>query len=239
MARLVDGGSPVAIAVPAHWGPAAVGALRGALAGQAQPGTQWRARRADTGLRRRAHRAAGGTGTARPGVVALVDLGGSGTSITLADAGANLNAIGETVRYADFSGDQIDQALLNHVLAGVADANKVDPAGTAAVGSLARLRDESRKAKERLSAETATVLPVDLPGFRSDVRLTRTELEQLIAEPFAGLLNAIEDLLQRNAIPVADVLRWRPSVAAQPSRWSPSDCPSNCAHPSSPRRSRS
>jgi hypothetical protein len=31
MARLVDGGSPVAIAVPAHWGPGTIGALRGAL----------------------------------------------------------------------------------------------------------------------------------------------------------------------------------------------------------------
>jgi molecular chaperone DnaK (HSP70) len=65
------------------------------------------------------------------GVVALVDLGGSGTSITLADATANFAPIGETVRYAEFSGDGIDQAVLNHVLAGVADANNADPAGTA------------------------------------------------------------------------------------------------------------
>ena len=108
--------------------------------------------------------------------------------------------IGETVRYADFSGDQIDQAVLNHVIAGVADANNADPAGTAAVGSLARLRDESRQAKERLSAETATAVPVDLPGFASDVRLTRTELDNLIAGPLAGLLAAIGESLQRNNI---------------------------------------
>ena len=31
MARTVGGGQPVAIAVPAHWGPAMIGALRGAL----------------------------------------------------------------------------------------------------------------------------------------------------------------------------------------------------------------
>jgi len=31
MARTVGGGAPIAIAVPAHWGPASVGALRGAL----------------------------------------------------------------------------------------------------------------------------------------------------------------------------------------------------------------
>ena len=109
------------------------------------------------------------------------------------------------MRYADFSGDQIDQAVLNHVLAGVADANNADPAGTAAVGSLTRLRDESRQAKERLSAETATAVPVDLPGFQSDVRLTRTELDNLIAAPLAGLLAAIGETLQRNNIAAANL----------------------------------
>ena len=174
---------------------------------QAEPGARRRACRARTGFRRRADRAAGRARTADGGVVALVDLGGSGTSITLADANANLAPIGETVRYADFSGDQIDQAVLNHVIAGIADANNADPAGTAAVGSLTRLRDESRQAKERLSAETATVVPVDLPGFQSDVRLTRTELENLIAGPLAGLLAAIEETLERNNIAPAEPCR--------------------------------
>ena len=73
------------------------------------------------------------------------------------------------------------------------------------VGSLARLRDECRQAKERLSAETATVVPVELPGFNSDVRVTRTELENLISGPLAGLLAAIEETLQRNNIPVANI----------------------------------
>ena len=200
MARTVGGGSPVAIAVPAHWGPAVIGALRGALrdkpnfAPEGVPATLV----PDSAAALTALQAA--PGLPAGGVVALVDLGGSGTSITLADANANYAFIGETVRYTDFSGDQIDQAVLNHVLAGVADATKADPAGTAAVGSLTRLRDDSRQAKERLSAETATVVPVDLPGFRSDVRLTRNELENLIGGPLDGLLAAVEETLERNNI---------------------------------------
>ena len=122
------------------------------------------------------------------GVVVLCDFGGSGTSVTLANADANFDTIGETVRYPDFSGDQIDQALLNHVVAGIADANDSDPASTAAVGSLARLRNDCRLAKEQLSAETAAAVHAELPGFSSDIRVTRTELEQLIAEPLNGLL---------------------------------------------------
>src|ERR1700704_5710280 len=121
MARTVGGGAPIANGVPAALIPDSVAAL---AALQAAPGLP------------------------SSGVVALVDLGGSGTSITLADAGSNFDQIGETVRYPDFSGDQIDQALLNHVVAGIGEANNADPTGTAAVGSLAKLRDECRQAQE-------------------------------------------------------------------------------------------
>jgi hypothetical protein len=200
MTRTVGGGAPVAIAVPAHWGPAVIGALRGALRDKPSlaPNGVPAVLIPDSITALSALQVA--PGLPAGGVIALVDLGGSGTSITLANANANFAPIGETARYTDFSGDQIDQAVLNHVIAGVADANDADPAGTAAVGSLARLRDESRQAKERLSAETATAVPVDLPGFGSDVRLTRTELENLIAHPLAGLLGAIEESLDRNNI---------------------------------------
>ncbi|CAA0108041.1 Chaperone protein DnaK [Mycolicibacterium vanbaalenii] len=205
MARTVDGGSPVAIAVPAHWGPGTVGALRGALRNKPSlaPDGVPAALIPDSTAALAALQAA--PGLPDRGVVLLVDLGGSGSSITLADAAANLDAIGQTVRYPELSGDGMDQALLNHVLAGIADANKADPAGTEAVGALSRLRDECRKAKERLSAETATVVQADLPGFRSDLRVTRPEFEQVIAEPLGGLLNAIDDTLQRNQIQIADV----------------------------------
>lgn len=205
MARLVGGGRPVAIAVPAHWGPGTVGALRGAL--RATPGLAPDGIPAalipDSTAALAALQAA--PGLPDQGVVVLADFGGSGTSITLADAGANLDAIGQTLRYPDFSGDQIDQLLLDHVLTGIAAANNADPAGTAAVGSLSRLRNECRRAKEQLSAETATVLHAQLPGFDSDVRVTRVELEQLIAGPLSGLLAAISETLQRNNIPSSHV----------------------------------
>ena len=133
-------------------------------------------------------------------MVALLDFGGGGTSITLADAGSAFEPIEDTTRYAEFSGDQIDQALLNHVLDGIADAGGIDPAGTAAVGSLTRLREECRNAKERLSAETATELIAELPGYRSGIRVTRAELESLIAQPLDGVLDALENALERNRI---------------------------------------
>ncbi|MGK2865823.1 MAG: Hsp70 family protein, partial [Mycobacterium sp.] len=196
MTHTVGGGNPITIAVPAHWAPSVVAALQTAL--RNKPGLAAAAVVPDSVAALAGLRAAGSLPP--QGVIALCDFGGSGTSVTLADAGAQFAPIGATLRYPDFSGEQIDQALLNHVIAGIADAGAADPAGTAAVGSLGRLRDECRRAKERLSAETATVVPALLPGFSSDVRVTRSELDQLIDQPLAGLLGAIEELLQHNGI---------------------------------------
>ncbi|HNM94712.1 MAG TPA: Hsp70 family protein, partial [Mycobacterium sp.] len=212
MARAIQDGeddgrplSTVVVAVPAHWGAGVVGALRGAL--RAVPAlspngvppmlvsdatTALAALQADPGL-------------PASGVVALCDFGASGTAITLADAGANLAPIGDTVHFPEFSGELIDQALLQHVMAGIRESADIDPAGTAAVGSLTRLREECRLAKERLSSETATVVPADLPGFNSGIRVTRAELEQLMAEPFAGFLDALGDALEHNRIPAVNL----------------------------------
>lgn len=46
------------------------------------------------------------------GVVVVCDFGGTGTSITLADAADDFATLGESVRFRDFSGQRIDQELL-------------------------------------------------------------------------------------------------------------------------------
>lgn len=206
MVYTVSNGTPpsdVAIVVPAHWGPAVLGALRGVL--RTKPNLSPNgvpaplisdAAAAITALQRN-------PGLPAEGVVALLDFGGSGTNITLADAASNFEPVGETVRVTEFSGDQIDQAILTHVLADISKSGGVDPAATTAVGALNRLRDECRQAKERLSADTATVLVAELPGYRSDIRLTRTELESLIEGPFGSVISGLEESLDANGIPAA------------------------------------
>ena len=199
----VTGGQPsseVAIAVPAYWGMATLRSLRTAL--RADPNL------APGGMPARLVSDAVASLTAlqtnpglpSQGVIALLDFGGSGTSITLADAGASFEPIDETARYTDFAGDQIDQALLSHIVDGIAAAGGIDPAATAAVGSLSRLRGECRNAKERLSAQSSTEVIAELPGYRSTIQLTRNELESLIEAPLGGLLVVLENTLERNGI---------------------------------------
>jgi hypothetical protein len=188
--------SDVAVTVPAHWPSSVVDALRTSLPRTTRlvPDTTaaLRALRANPGLPSR-------------GVVAVCDFGGSGTSITLVDATANYARIGDTVRLGDFSGDLIDGAILRKVVAELGDAAQTDPSGTAMVGSLTRLREACKLAKHRLSADTAAAIAVDLPGQRTSIRLTRTELEQLLDEPLDGFLAALDDTLDRNGVQPAHV----------------------------------
>jgi hypothetical protein len=199
MAHAATAGAPVsdvAVTVPAHWRASVVDTLRRTLRGGLPVISD--ATAALTVLR-------ANPGLPTHGVIVLCDFGGSGTSITLANAAREFSPFGETVRFPDFSGDQIDQALLTHVVAGLVDASQTDPSGTAMVGSLARLRDECRRAKESLSADTATAVAVDLPGNRADIRVTRTELEDLMAAPLSEFLAVLDETLERYGVPAASV----------------------------------
>ncbi|MGY4708873.1 Hsp70 family protein [Mycolicibacterium sp. CBM1] len=190
-----------AITHPAHWRTVAVDALRRAL----RRVPEWSADEplliADTTAASSALRA--DPGLPARGVVALCDFGGSGTSITLLDASGA--PVAPTVRHLDFSGDLIDQGLLAHVVAELSAGTALDVTGTSAIGNLTRLRAECRAAKERLSTVTVTALPADLPGFRGDVRLTRTELDDVMRRSLTDLVAMVEDTISRAGVRPGDI----------------------------------
>ncbi|HJT90739.1 MAG TPA: Hsp70 family protein, partial [Mycobacterium sp.] len=196
---------PVAVTYPAHWRPAAVDALRNALAGMPEfqrpkpaPAVS-DATAALTALQ-------DDPGVPTRGVIALCDFGGSGTSVTLVDAGNGFAPVGPTVRHTDLSGDLIDQALLTHVINDLSAAGTIDLSGTSAIGSLSRLRAQCRGAKERLSTAAVTSLVAELPGHRTDVRLTRNELDDAIRQPLADFVGVVQETLDRSGIQPADLV---------------------------------
>ncbi|MGH3674878.1 MAG: Hsp70 family protein [Mycobacterium sp.] len=198
---------PPGVTYSAHWSAAAVAALHRELVGLpewAGGGAKPLTLISDAAAALTALQAEPGLPTR--GVVALCDFGGTGTSITLADAADGYQPIGATVRHADFSGEMIDQALLKHVIADLSYAGTADVAGTSAIGSLRRLRTQCRGAKERLSLGAVTHLPVDVPGFRGDIRLTRAELDDEIRRPLAAFIEVVlRETLYRNRIHPADL----------------------------------
>ncbi len=82
----------------------------------------------------------------------------------------------------------------------------VDVSGTSAIGPLSRLRGQCRAAKERLSTTAATSLVAELPGHRSEVRLTRNELDDAIRQPLADFAGVLQDTLDRNGVRSGDLV---------------------------------
>ncbi|KLO25405.1 Hsp70 family protein [Mycobacterium haemophilum] len=205
LARTVGRGTPVAIAIPAYWSDGQFMALREALV--AQPAL---ASDGAPALMISDAKAALAALYAKPGfptdgVVALCDVGASGASVTLvnvgSNAGSNFQQIGHTVRTAELSGDAIDQLILTWLRAGGPDANTTELASTARMGSLTSLLVECRRAKEELSAAAATTIRAGSLGPNTDIRLSRTEFEQLVAGPLDHFISTVEETLQRNGIP--------------------------------------
>lgn len=189
----------IAVTYPAHWESHAVDAL-GAALGEI-PEWSRRARplllipdAAATLLAVRTN-----PGIPPRGTVAVCDFGGSGTSITLLQADGDYHALAPTVRHRDFSGDLMDQALLSVVIANMPTTGAF-PSGSAAIGSLSRLRSACRVAKEQLSSSTATTLTDGLTGTRGEIRVTRHELDDAIRPSLSRMIAALEDVLARNGI---------------------------------------
>ncbi len=207
LAHAATGGQPlpeaVAASYPAHWQPAAVDALRAALGSVPEWSHQQVTLFDDATAAMIALTA--NPGLPNRGIVAMCDFGGSGTSLTLLDAANGYRPVAGTVRHTGFSGDMIDQALLNHVVAELSSAGSFDTSSTSAIGSLTRLRADCRRAKELLSSSTTTTVTADLPGFRGDVQLTRSELDAAIRGPLDAFVAVLRESLQHNGIRAEDL----------------------------------
>ncbi|OBI98706.1 Hsp70 family protein [Mycobacterium sp. 1465703.0] len=198
MARAVGFGTPIAIAVPAYWSDEQFAALREEFFAQSDlarggvaPMLVSDATAALAALR-------GTPGFRADGVIALCDFGAGGTTVTLMDAKTGFASVGPSTRYTDFSGDAIDQLILDHLLA--SDVSTAMLGGTARLGSQTRLLGACRRAKEQLStAAVSTIAGAAGEG----AQLSRAEFEQLIAAPLDRFLSSVEESLRRNGIPNA------------------------------------
>jgi hypothetical protein len=183
MARIVDYGTPITIAVPAYWSEGQIAALReeffaqpGLAPGGVTPVLISDATAAMTALRTQ-------PGFPTEGVVALCDFGASGTSISLTNARSGSQPSGAPLRYDEFSGDAIDQLIFNHLRA-----------------AAPRLI-ECQRAKEQLSTATVSTIAAATADSGDDIQLSRNEFEQLISGPLDGFVSAVEETLQRNNVP--------------------------------------
>jgi len=193
----------VMVTHPAHWGPGAVDAVRVALSRVSEWSDGRLALLPDSVAALIALQAT--PGVPSRGIIAVCDFGGTGTTLALVDAANGYQAVVPAVRHGEFSGDQIDQALLTHVVADLSSAGSFDTSATSAIGSLTPLRGACRRAKEELSSTIATTVAADVPGYRGDIRVTRDELGDAIRQPLDGFITVVHETLQRNGIRTEDL----------------------------------
>ncbi|MBY8859120.1 Hsp70 family protein [Nocardia sp. CA2R105] len=192
--RDIDPAGTVA-AFPAWWSPHAVRTQRAALdrAGRGDvvlvPEPAAAVRWLET-----AHDLADGT------IVVVYDLGATGLTVSVADTGPGGGPRAESVRSTAVGGDEFDLLIMRYVLANAVGDNDFDPFDPAAEQELAIVRQRSRNAKEVLSGNTATSVPVRLPGISRDVRLVRDELEDLLRRPLSTSLELIHEVLHRAGV---------------------------------------
>lgn len=130
------------------------------------------------------------------GTVAVYDLGGGSFDATVVRAeGGGLEILGTPGGIDRLGGVDFDAAILSYVDEFTGGAlSGLDPGDVAVAVALARLRQDCVLAKESLSRDTETVIPVFLPGHQLEVRLTREDFEDMVG----GAVEATVALLTRS-----------------------------------------
>jgi molecular chaperone DnaK (HSP70) len=127
-------------------------------------------------------------------VVAVCDLGGAHVEATVLRKRPDGFEIVGAPAGVELGGLDFDRALLDFVDAHLGGAvHALDPDSPGGATALARLRQECVLAKETLSEEVETTIPVFLPGRYDDVPLTRGDFEHLILASVEPVVVALDN----------------------------------------------
>ncbi|HEV8535328.1 MAG TPA: Hsp70 family protein [Candidatus Limnocylindria bacterium] len=142
-------------------------------------------------------------------LIAVFDFGGGtldAAVVRKTDDGFEL--LGEPQGIERFGGIDIDEAVLSHVIDSLGTAfTSTSPSDQAARLALSRLREDSRRAKESLSTDTETVIPVFLPALHTEVRLTRAEFEAMLRPRVSEMTRTLKRATDAAGVGFAEVSR--------------------------------
>lgn len=126
-------------------------------------------------------------------IIAVYDLGGGTFDATvLRKHPGGIEILGVPEGIERLGGVDFDESILAHVnyVAGGA-LSELDMSDPQTGVALARLNQDCVLAKEALSIDTETTIPVFLPNRHFDVRLTRAEFEDMIRAPIESTIGTL------------------------------------------------
>ncbi len=130
--------------------------------------------------------------------IAVYDLGG-GTfdACVLELLPTGFTILGSPDGIEHLGGIDFDEAVFGHVRRALDDRYpNFESDDTSVISALTRLRRDCVDAKEALSSDLAAIIPVNLPGLSTHVRLTRAEFEELIEPALKATLSAMRRALR-------------------------------------------
>jgi Tol biopolymer transport system component len=134
--------------------------------------------------------------------VAVYDLGGGTFDAAIVrNEGRHFALLGEPQGIEQLGGVYFDDAVFSYVGGYVSEAlAQLDPDDPGSVAAVSRLRRDCVEAKEALSWDTDTTIPVALPNQRTEVRLTRSEFEDMARPALAESVEAMRRALRSAGI---------------------------------------
>ncbi len=194
----------VALTCPASWGPHKIRLFMQAVQAT-RIGERTRLGRAE--LLSEPQAAAIGYASREPVEVgahlAVYDLGGVAfnAAVVRKDSPTAFTVLGRPEGIDRLGGVTFDEMLFEHVCAAAGvPLTQIDPNDPYIVPQVARLRRECTEAKEALSVDTDTTIPVALGGVRQRVRLTRAEFEEMIRPELDRTIEALHRALESAAV---------------------------------------
>lgn len=193
----------VALSYPAAWGAHRVESIRTALAGVGLADVDLVSEPEAAGLTYLSeHELDDGR------VIGVYDLGGGTFDVALLrqDGTDGLSLVGTPRGIDRLGGSDFDQLVFDHVRGAAEDAFAELEAGTPdAVVALAGVRRECTEAKEALSFDAETAVPVILPTGQARVRLVRAEFEQMIEADLRRTVDTLRDTVEAAGLEVEDL----------------------------------
>jgi actin-like ATPase involved in cell morphogenesis len=140
-------------------------------------------------------------------VVAVYDLGGGTFDAAMVRrTPSGFESVGSPEGIERLGGIDFDEAVFAHVRTAVGDAlDQLDPEEPAAVAAVTRLRQECIDAKEALSGDTDVSIPVLLPNLQTEVRLTRSEFEDMIRPAINETIVALRRAIRSSNVSNDDI----------------------------------
>jgi YVTN family beta-propeller protein len=140
-------------------------------------------------------------------IVAVYDLGGGTFDATvLRKEPDGIEILGTPEGIERLGGVDFDEAVLAHVNYTAGGAlSELDMGDAQTAVALARLRQDCILAKEALSIDTETTIPVFLPNRHFDVGLTRADFEDMVRAPVESTIGALTRTLRSADVRPSDL----------------------------------